>query len=142
MGLPSDRSRPASEGFAEDPRPGADAYVYCKGCGQALESRARISRPKAAIAFMMCEPCRTIHGHPLIPSPGAPTFCYRCGTPEELFTSEEQGHPTYHVCPRCLPDRVARYRAGDFDPPDSTPTAQSWYLARRRSGDGTAKRLA
>jgi hypothetical protein len=70
---------------------------------------------------MMCRECQEIHGHPLIPKSGAPTFCYRCGGPDEIFEAPGTSPAIYHVCPRCLPDRAARYRAGDFDAPQPTP---------------------
>src|SRR5579859_3773696 len=76
------------EVFSPDLRPGADTYVYCKGCGQPLERRDRFTRPKPSVSCMMCESCREMHGHDLVPTPGAPTFCYRCGGPDELFVAE------------------------------------------------------
>jgi len=105
------------EAFAPDMRPGADAYVYCKGCGAPLEERSRLSKPRAVVDVMMCEACQEKHGHCLMPVSGAPTYCYRCGTLEEVFVEPGQSPITRHVCPRCLPDRVARYRAGDFEEP-------------------------
>src|SRR5947209_3377511 len=119
------RSRREPEVFAVDVRPGANAHVYCKGCGKPLESRARVSQPRAVVSAMMCEPCQEEHGHALIPKSGSPTFCYRCGGPDELFVSLDTSPITYHVCPRCVPDRAARYRAGDFETPERTavPTA-------------------
>lgn len=94
-----------------------DAWVYCKGCGQPLESRSRL-KPRAVVDAMMCEPCRQKHGHALVPAPGEPTFCYRCGTPEDTFVSGDFSPATYHVCPKCLPDRHARYSVGNFEPPE------------------------
>jgi hypothetical protein len=35
---------------------------------------------------------------------------------EETFTTTGISPSVYHVCPRCLPERVERYRAGEFDP--------------------------
>jgi hypothetical protein len=69
---------------------------------------------------MMCEECQQIHNHPLMPSPGAPTYCYRCGRLEEVFIEPGTPSMTHHLCPHCLPDRVARYRAGDFADPQPT----------------------
>lgn len=92
-----------------------ETFVYCKGCGTQLESRARLSKPRAIVDTMMCESCREKHGHALMPSPGAPTFCYRCGGPEEVFVTPGISPATYHLCPVCLPDRYARYQQGDFD---------------------------
>ncbi len=105
------------EVFADDTRPGADGFVYCKGCGQPLESRARIAQRKSVVSVMMCETCQATHGHELMPTQGAPTFCYRCGGPDELFIQSGISPVTYHVCPRCLPERAARYRAQDFEAP-------------------------
>lgn len=106
--------------FTADPRPGADQFVYCKGCGQRLEGQARRVPRRKVVTVLMCEACQKFHGHSLIPTAGSPTYCFRCGTADETFTSEEFGHPTYHVCPRCLPDRAARYRAGNFEVPGAT----------------------
>ena len=105
------------EVFAADLRPGADTFVYCKGCGKPLEGRTRVAQRRAVIESMMCEACQAIHGHQLMPSPGAPTFCYRCGGADELFIAGGVSPVTYHVCPRCIPERAARYRAGDFEAP-------------------------
>jgi hypothetical protein len=70
---------------------------------------------------MMCEACRGIHHHSLMPQPGSPTYCYRCGTLEEVFIEPGTSPATHHVCPRCLPDRVVRYRSGDFAEPVRVP---------------------
>jgi hypothetical protein len=120
----SNRPRSEPEVFAPDMRPGADEYVYCKGCGTQLESRARLTKPKAQVDRMMCESCIEIHGHALMPKPGAPTFCYRCGGPEEVYEAPGISPAIYHICPRCLPERTARYRAGDFEVPMRTPQTE------------------
>jgi hypothetical protein len=125
VGTSSNRPRSAPDVFAPDTRPGADEFVYCKGCGQPLESRARLSKPKVVVDTMMCEACREVHGHALMPSPGSPTHCYRCGGLEEIFEGPGISPVIYHVCPRCLPERVARYRKGDFETPMRTPGAES-----------------
>ncbi|MGI8828101.1 MAG: hypothetical protein ACR2JC_21215 [Chloroflexota bacterium] len=117
MPAPHNRWRREPQVFATDERPGANTFVYCKGCGKQLESRARVSQPRAAITSMMCEPCCEIHGHQLMPSPGSPTFCYRCGRPDQLFVSDGFSPVTYHVCPNCVPDVANRYRAHDFETP-------------------------
>ncbi|MBV9282460.1 MAG: hypothetical protein JOZ41_20470 [Chloroflexi bacterium] len=109
--------RRVPEAFAPDLRPGADAHVYCKGCGQPLESHARLAGRGIRVTIMMCDACRVAHGHDLVPAPGSPTFCYRCGGPDELIVVADPLPATYHVCPRCLPERAARYRRGDFDSP-------------------------
>lgn len=109
--------RRTPEIFADDPRPGASGYVYCKGCGTPLESRDRFSRSRPVVTVMMCDACRVVHGHDLIPKSGSDTFCYRCGGPDEIFVTTGIAPETHHVCPRCLPDRAARYRQGDFVPP-------------------------
>lgn len=111
-------SRRTPETFAVDPRPGASGFVYCKGCGEPLESRDRFSASRPVVTVMMCDDCREIHGHDLMPVSGSATFCYRCGGPDEVFTSGGVSPTTHHVCPRCLPERAARYRAGDFLPPE------------------------
>src|SRR5437588_780617 len=70
---------------------------------------------RTPVTVMMCDDCRERYGHDLMPAAGAPSFCYRCGTRDEVFISEGQSPITYHVCPRCVPDRAARYRAGQFE---------------------------
>jgi hypothetical protein len=105
------------EVFADDPRPGAENSVYCKGCGEPLADHARHLQRKEIVAVMMCEACQERHGHALMPASDAPSFCYRCGGKDEIFVENGLSPITYHVCPRCVPDRVARYRAGDFEPP-------------------------
>jgi hypothetical protein len=114
MHISSSRRR-TPEVFAPDSRPGADAFVYCKGCGAPLEGEARHVGYKHVVNVMMCEPCRQIHGHQLIPASGTASYCYRCGGPDEIFVGHGIAPATYHVCPRCVPDRAARYRAGNFD---------------------------
>lgn len=121
----SNRPRSEPEVFAPDERPGADEFVYCKGCGKQLEARARLTRPKAVVDTMMCPDCVAEHGHPLMPRPGAPTFCYRCGQAEEIFEAPGVSPAIHHICPRCLPERAARYRAGDFETPLRQPAAEA-----------------
>jgi hypothetical protein len=107
--------------FAPDTRAGADAFVYCKGCGHQLAGELRHQERREVINVMMCESCRQLHGHQLAPPVGAPSFCYRCGSQEEIFIEQEFAPVTHHLCPRCMPDRVARYRAGDFIAPAPVP---------------------
>ena len=117
MATSRNRAEREPQVFAQDTRPGADSYVYCKGCGTPLESRERLAKPRAIVAVMMCQACREEHGHDLMPSPGAPTFCYRCGRLEEIAIEPGTTPITHHICPHCLPERAARYRAGDFSDP-------------------------
>jgi hypothetical protein len=121
MRILSNRQRSIPEVFAPDTRPGADAFVYCKGCGHPLEGHARRVERREVVTVMMCEACCQIHGHQLVPAPGAPSYCYRCGGPDEIFVTSGVSPSTYHVCPRCVPDRAARYRAGNFDAPRQPP---------------------
>lgn len=107
--------------FAPDQRPGADAFVYCKGCGTQLESRARLSKPKAHVETMMCPPCVEKHGHSLMPSPGSQTYCYRCGQAESTFEAPGISPALYHICTRCLPEKAARYETGNFETPLRIP---------------------
>jgi hypothetical protein len=107
--------------FEPDLRPDADSFVYCKGCGEALPGEARHQPPRVKVVVMMCAGCRAIHSHPLIPRPGAPSFCYRCGTRDEILVERGTWPVTHHVCPRCLPTKAARYRAGNFQHVDPTP---------------------
>ncbi|GAC1626056.1 MAG: hypothetical protein NVS4B2_05080 [Chloroflexota bacterium] len=127
MPAPSSRPQREREAFAPDERPDADSFVYCKGCGKQLESRARLAKPKAVVDAMMCESCQQQHNHALMPSPGAPTYCYRCGSLEEVYVAPGVSPATYHICARCLPDRAARYRSGDFEVPQkvAVPEAES-----------------
>lgn len=118
--MPMNRWRREPEAFEPDSRPGADAQVYCKGCGRPLTGEPRHQQPRKQVTFMMCEPCREKHGHALIPPSGAPTFCYRCGERDLVFISRGLSPSVHHVCARCLPDRAARYGAGNFEarPPE------------------------
>ena len=102
------------EVFAADARPGADAFVYCKGCGAALVDQPRHQERRGGVTTMMCAACQTQHGHVLIPGSGAPTFCFRCGGPDVIVVEKGLSPVTHHLCPRCVPDRYARYRAGNF----------------------------
>jgi len=102
---------------AVETAPATEQFVYCKGCGKQLESRARLSKPRVVVNSMMCEACTEKHGHALMPAPGEPTYCYRCGSLEEVFVTPGISPATYHICPTCLPDRYARYQAGDFETP-------------------------
>ncbi|HZS94659.1 MAG TPA: hypothetical protein VFA78_07670 [Chloroflexota bacterium] len=111
--IPTTRNaQTATEAAPETP---TERTVYCKGCGAPLETRSRTERSRQPVEFMMCEPCRAEHGHALMPRPGAPTYCYRCGHLEEIFESGGISPAIYHVCPVCLPERIERYSAGDFD---------------------------
>ncbi|GAC1405287.1 MAG: hypothetical protein NVSMB52_19120 [Chloroflexota bacterium] len=105
------------EVFTNDTRPGADSFVYCKGCGESLVGQARHQKAKVKVTTMMCEKCQKRHGHALMPKPGAPSFCYRCGEPDAIVVEEGFSPVTHHLCPRCVPERLARYRAGDFETP-------------------------
>lgn len=121
--MPASSNRPRSEPdvFAPDDRPGADEYVYCKGCGTRLETRARLTKPKAIVDTMMCDPCVQKHGHTLMPKPGSQTYCYRCGRAEETFQAGGISPAVYHLCTICLPERAARYRVGNFETPMRVP---------------------
>ncbi len=122
--MPPNRRHRVPEVFAEDNRQGANSQVYCKGCGQSLEGQPRHVQSRTPVAIMMCASCREKHGHELIPASGAVTFCYRCGGEDEIFLSKGMSPVTYHVCPRCVPERVARYRTGDFETPPPPPPAE------------------
>lgn len=125
--MPPTNNRPQHEpdNFAPDERPGADTYVYCKGCGTQLESRSRLQKPKVVVDVMMCEQCQQKHGHRLMPTPGSATFCYRCGGAEDIFIEPATTPVTHHLCSRCLPERAARYRAGDFETPLKQPVVEA-----------------
>ena len=116
------------EVFAADARPGADAFVYCKGCGAALVDQPRHQERRVAVTTMMCDARQKRHGHVLIPGSGAPTFCFRCGRPDVIVVEKGFSPTIHHLFPRCVPDRYARYRAGNFR------TLQKDQGAR---GDGT-----
>ena len=106
--------------FQPDPRPDADKFVYCKGCGEPLVGERRHQPARVVVAVMMCEDCQKKHGHELIPRSGSPSFCYRCGSPDEIFVERGTSPITHHVCPRCLPERAARFRTGNFTGVDAT----------------------
>ena len=116
--------RRTPELFTDDPRPGANGFVYCKGCGQPLESRDRFTNSRPVVTVMMCDSCREAHGHDLIPISGSATFCYRCGGPDEIFITPGMSPITHHVCPRCLPERAARFRDGNFAPKEAEAVAE------------------
>ncbi|GAC1520252.1 MAG: hypothetical protein NVS2B16_27190 [Chloroflexota bacterium] len=117
MNTRTPRAQRIPEVFTADERPGADVRVYCKGCGVALTGEVRHQKPKVAVTVMMCEDCQTQHGHALMPLPGAPSFCYRCGEPDTLVVEEGFSPVTHRLCPRCVPERLARYSAGNFRTP-------------------------
>jgi hypothetical protein len=116
-----DRVKPQDEQIVQETRPSEDSFVYCKGCGTQLESRSKLQKPRAVVEYMMCEPCRKRHGHKLMPSPGSPTYCFRCGRKEEIFIEPSISPITHHLCVHCLPERAERYRSGDFAPPPKEP---------------------
>ena len=113
----SSRWQRVPEVLAVDIRPGADAFVYCKGCGVALPAQPRYQEIRGGVTTMMCEACQKQHGHVLIPGSDAPTFCFRCGRPDVIVVENGFSPVTHHLCPRCVPDRFARYRAGNFRTP-------------------------
>jgi hypothetical protein len=117
MNSPSARWQRIPEVFATDIRPGADAFVYCKGCGVTLPDQPRYQEKRVAITTMMCKACQKRHGHLLMPSPAAPTFCFRCGGRDVIVVEKSVSPVTHHLCPRCVPARLARYRAGNFRAP-------------------------
>lgn len=108
--------RTTPQTFEPDSRPGADTHVYCKGCGQILGGQARRPPGRAKVTTMMCDECQTRYEHDLIPSSGAPSYCFRCGGLDEVFVATEFAPTTYRICPRCVPERAARFRSGDFEP--------------------------
>lgn len=108
------RSQRVPEVFAADVRPGADAFVYCKGCGMSLPDQPRHQERRVAVTTMMCAACQKLHGHALIPGSNARTFCFRCGRPDAIVIEKGFSPTIHHLCPRCVPDRYARYRAGNF----------------------------
>ncbi len=115
------RSQRVVEVFAADVRPGADALVYCKGCGDPLTGQPRIQERRVTITTMMCESCQELHGHALMPGAGAPTFCFRCGGQDTVVIEKAFSPITHRLCPRCVPERLARYQAGNFNAPQVTP---------------------
>lgn len=120
----NNRHQHEPDNFAPDERPGADTFVYCKGCGTRLVNRSRLQKPKVVVDVMMCEPCRVKHGHRLMPTPGSPTFCYRYGRSEEIYVEPGITPATHQLCSRCLPERAARYREGNFEIPLKQPAVE------------------
>jgi hypothetical protein len=123
MPLSSNHRRRIPPVFEPDTRPGADAFVYCKGCGNRLAGQQRHQGPRAVVSVMMCEPCREQYGHQLVPPSGAPSFCYRCGRPDETIVERGPFPATYHVCPHCNPEIAARHRGESLQTEESSATA-------------------
>lgn len=117
----SHRARRVPPVFEPDLRPGAEESVYCKGCGTPLAGQPRHPVQRTKVTVMMCEPCREAHGHELVPRPGTPSFCYRCGGSDTIFIEPGVAPVTYRICPRCVPERAARYATGDFEEPVLPP---------------------
>jgi hypothetical protein len=116
-----DRDKTQAEKIVRETVPSDDSFVYCKGCGGPLESRSKLLKPRVFVEYMMCESCRESHGHAMMPSPGSPTYCFRCGRKKEIFVEPSVSPITHHLCVHCLPERAQRYRSGDFAPPPKDP---------------------
>ena len=121
MSMHTSRTQRIPEVFVADTRPGADQFVYCKGCGISLSDQPRHQERRVTVTTMMCEACQQRHGHALMPQAGAPTFCFRCGGRDVIVVEGGFSPVTHHLCPRCVPDRLARFRSGNFRTPQENP---------------------
>ncbi|HZT95912.1 MAG TPA: hypothetical protein VFB34_03645 [Chloroflexota bacterium] len=111
----SSRRRAENEPFAPDARPDAASFVYCVGCGKPLGARTGLLRGRGSAINIYCEKCtgRDVDAW----GEDAPeTFCFRCGTNHVRYIEEEPYRTLHSICPRCRPERAARYSAGDFAP--------------------------
>ncbi|GEM_PF-4540518 len=111
----SSRRRAENEPFAPDSRPDASSFVYCVGCGKQLGSRTNLLRGRGTAVNIYCSDCQGRDDN--VFGEGAPaTHCFRCGTKHVRYIEAEPYRTIHSICPRCRPERAARYAAGDFAP--------------------------
>lgn len=111
----SSRRRAENEPFTADNRPDAASFVYCVGCGKQLGQRSGLLRVRGAAINIYCSDCggRDVNAW----GEDAPiTYCFRCGTQHIRYIELEPYRTIHAICPRCRPERAARYAAGDFAP--------------------------
>jgi len=111
----SSRRRAENEAFAPDARPEAANFVYCVGCGKQLGQKSGLLRVRGAAINIYCDKCEGRDTNAW--GEDAPiTYCFRCGTQHIRYIEAEPYRTIHAICPRCRPERAARYAAGDFAP--------------------------
>jgi|SRR5579872_1241217 len=111
----SSRRRAENEAFAPDSRPEAANFVYCVGCGKQLAQKSGLLRVRGAAINIYCSKCegRDVDAW----GESAPiTYCFRCGSKHVRYIEAEPYRTIHSICPRCRPERAARYASGDFAP--------------------------
>ncbi len=140
----SSRRRAENEPFAPDARPDAASFVYCVGCGKQLGARSGLLRGRGASINIYCEDCSG-RDQDAWGETAPATFCFRCGTQHIRFIEMEPYRTIHSICPRCRPERAARYEAGDFAPlppaPDPEEVAAEGETAKP-AGEAPAKGAA
>jgi ribosomal protein S27E len=119
------RRRAENEPFAPE-TPEASTFVYCVGCGAPLGQRTGLLRGRGAAITTYCTDCQGRDDN--VFGEAAPaTHCFRCGTLHIRYVEEEPYRTIHSICPRCRPERAARYAAGDFAPlpPSEEPEAET-----------------
>jgi len=123
----SSRRRAENEPFAPDSRPDAASFVYCVGCGKQLGQKSGLLRVRGAAINIYCSDCQGRDAKAW--GEDAPiTHCFRCGTQHIRYIETEPYRTIHSICPRCRPERAARYAAGDFtplQPPEETEESQN-----------------
>ena len=111
----SSRRRAVNEPFTEDSRPDAASFVYCVGCGEQLAQRSGLLRVRGQAINIYCPKCEGRDANAW--GEEAPlSYCFRCGTRHIRYIETEPYRTMHSICPRCRPERAARYAAGDFAP--------------------------
>lgn len=110
----SSRRRAENEPFAVDSRPDAASFVYCVGCGKQLAQKSGLLRVRGAAITIYCEECEAKRDADAWGEAAPITFCFRCGTQHIRYIEAEPYRTIHSICPRCRPERAARYEAGDF----------------------------
>ena len=138
----SSRRRAENEPFAPDARPDAASFVYCVGCGKQLGARSGLLRGRGASINIYCEDCSD-RDQDAWGETAPATFCFRCGTQHIRYIELEPYRTIHSICPRCRPERAARYEAGDFAPlppaPDPEEEAAATEGAPAAAADPPAK---
>jgi hypothetical protein len=112
----SSRRRAENEAFAADERPEAANFVYCVGCGKQLAQKSGLLRVRGAAINIYCDDCEGKRDVDAWGEDAPITFCFRCGTQHIRYIETEPYRTIHAICPRCRPERAARYEAGDFAP--------------------------
>jgi hypothetical protein len=90
-----------------------ESYVYCVGCGRVLGKRSLLLRGRPHPITTYCKECegRNVDSGG---ENGPPTYCFRCGAQHVRYIEAEPYRTIHSICPRCWPERAARYARGDF----------------------------